>query len=120
MPLKDPALRAGPSNSGTHKANGVLPNRGTPLPLSDPKPSRLHLDRRAAKLVAEAPAALPEKELLTPGEVCAFIGCAPFTLKNWARHKAGPPRIKISKKMCRYNRLDLLRWLESRTQAGNK
>lgn len=76
------------------------------------KPVRHHIDLRAAELVAQ-PAANPD-DLLSPGQVAAWLEVSPQFLEV-ARHKGyGPKYIRLSPRRIRYRRQHVLDWLNQR------
>lgn len=51
--------------------------------------------------------------LMTAKEVAAYLGVHPKSVDRWASQGAGPPYVKIEGAR-RYDRADLLRWVEAR------
>jgi hypothetical protein len=76
-------------------------------------PQRHHLDKRAATIV-QAAADTDGDDLLTTREVANWLQCSDQFLEI-GRHKGyGPPFQKISERMIRYKRRDVIAWLEER------
>lgn len=46
--------------------------------------------------------------------VARLLGVKPRTLEGWRRRGCGPPFIRLSGRVIRYNRADLERWLNER------
>jgi predicted DNA-binding transcriptional regulator AlpA len=71
-----------------------------------------HLDRRASLLIDEG-AGDPD-QLIDTKQLAAWLQCSEQKLEI-DRHKGdGPPYVKISPKMVRYRRGDVIAWLRSR------
>ena len=78
--------------------------------------SKHHLDKRAADLIA-AGAGDPD-DLLNTKQVAAWLGNSPITLEIWRSKGKGPPFIRLSPRMIKYRRGDVLAWLISRRCAS--
>ena len=79
-------------------------------------PRRLHLDRRANRLIEYGAAAGAPDDLLTTQQVADWIGYS----KQWleiGRHRGyGPPFVKVGTNgRVRYRRSDVIEWLAERT-----
>jgi predicted DNA-binding transcriptional regulator AlpA len=57
-----------------------------------------------------------DKEFLNQNEAAEVVGVHPNTLVAFSKRKDGPPRSKLSPRLIRYRRADLLAWMESRTE----
>jgi hypothetical protein len=75
-----------------------------------------HLDRRADNLIAEG-AGNPD-DLLTTEEVAAWLHVSMQWLEIGRHHGYGPPYVRISPRMIRYRRGDVLTWLAGRTHTS--
>ncbi len=49
--------------------------------------------------------------LLTPEVAAALLAVAPATLEKWRRERRGPPFVKLSDRVLRYRREDLLAFI---------
>lgn len=78
--------------------------------------SEHHLDKRAADLIA-AGAGNPD-DLLTTKDVAAWFGASVITLEIWRTKGEGPPFIKLTPRMVRYQRGGVLNWLAEREYAS--
>jgi predicted DNA-binding transcriptional regulator AlpA len=76
-------------------------------------PVRQHLDRRAAAIIAANVGA--DDELLTTREVSDWIGNSTQWLEIGRSRGYGPPFIRVSQRVIRYRRSDVLKWLSQRT-----
>jgi hypothetical protein len=79
-------------------------------------PTTHHLDRRANALIA-AGAGNPD-DLLTTEEVAAWFNCSVQWLEIGRCEGYGPPFKKLSPKMVRYKRSDVLKWLKGRSHTS--
>jgi predicted DNA-binding transcriptional regulator AlpA len=79
-------------------------------------PKNHHLDRRADELAA-AGAGDPD-ELLDTEEVAAWLHVSMQWLEIARHHGYGPPFTKLSPRMIRYKRSDVLAWLNTRKHAS--
>lgn len=52
--------------------------------------------------------------LLSPAKAAALLGASIRTLEGWRVRGGGPPYIRISSRMLRYRRGDLIQFIESR------
>ncbi len=78
--------------------------------------SEHHLDRRAGELIAIG-AGNPD-DLLTTKQVAAWLGMGAVTLEIWRCRGEGPPFIKLTPRMVRYQRGGVLNWLAQREHAS--
>ena len=56
--------------------------------------------------------------LLTEAEAAEFLQVSPRTLQGWRYNGGGPRFVRISRRIIRYRRQDLLDWIEKRTVAS--
>lgn len=77
--------------------------------------SKYHLDKRAADLIA-AGAGNPD-DLLTTRQVALWLSMSVITLEIWRSKGMGPPFIKLTPRMVRYQRGGVLNWLANRRCA---
>ncbi len=57
--------------------------------------------------------------LLTPAEASFILKMKPRTLENWrGRRSDGPPYIRLSHQIVRYDRQALMNWLAARTATS--
>jgi predicted DNA-binding transcriptional regulator AlpA len=75
--------------------------------------SEHHLDRRAGELIAAG--AGDSDDMLDTKRVAAWLGMSVITLEIWRSKGKGPPFIKLTPRMVRYRRKDVLYWLAKRT-----
>lgn len=75
-----------------------------------------HLDRRVDAILERAPLADPDELLNTPA-VADWFGVSVPWLEAGRSKGYGPPFLRISARMIRYRRGDVLAWLEGRKQA---
>jgi predicted DNA-binding transcriptional regulator AlpA len=76
---------------------------------------RHHLDKRAADLIA-ASAGNPD-DLLTTREVAKWLGVSVQWLEIGRCKGQGPPWVRIGKRVVRYPRAEVLRWLQGRLHS---
>ncbi len=81
-------------------------------------PLRHHIDRRAPALAA-AGVGLDHDELLTTRETADWLGVSTQWLEIGRSKNYGPKYARISARLIRYRRSDLLTWLEERVCANN-
>jgi predicted DNA-binding transcriptional regulator AlpA len=76
---------------------------------------RHHLDQRADQIIAAAGG--DDDLLLTTRQVADWLGCSTIWLEigRGAKNSYGPRFVKISARMVRYRKSDVLEWLRSRT-----
>ena len=77
-----------------------------------PVPKKLHLDKRAASIAATAP---KNDDLLSTPECAAWLGVSEAWLENARVGGFGPPFRKMSARVLKYKRSDVLKWLDKRT-----
>jgi predicted DNA-binding transcriptional regulator AlpA len=58
------------------------------------------------------------KEYLSQIEAAAMIGCHVNTLVALSKSPDGPPRSKVTNRLVRYRRSDLIEWMESKKEAA--
>jgi predicted DNA-binding transcriptional regulator AlpA len=93
---------------------GVFVEKKTVVEVSTDAKKRHHLDKRAAAIAAQAPGG----ELLSTQELAHWLGISEQWLEL-ARYKGyGPPYLRLSPRMIRYRRDDVLEWLASRTNMS--
>lgn len=56
--------------------------------------------------------------LLTEEQAAEFLNLSVRTLQGWRCNGFGPKFVRISRRMIRYRRQDLLDWINSRTVAN--
>ena len=80
---------------------------------------RHHLDQRADQIIAAADN-VDKDLLLTTRQVADWLGCSNIWLEigRGAKTPYGPRFVKISARMVRYRKADVLEWLKSRTFAS--
>jgi hypothetical protein len=84
---------------------------------ADPALRRLHLDKRAAKLVAELEQQEADPDqLLTTQQTAAIIGMSDQWLEVGRIKGYGPRYIRLAPKIIRYRRGDLRAWLKQRAR----
>jgi predicted DNA-binding transcriptional regulator AlpA len=76
---------------------------------------RHHLDPRAEDLIAAGAGKV--NDLLTTEQVAAWLGVSMQWLEIGRHHGYGPPYVRISPRMIRYRRGDVLTWLAGRTHT---
>jgi predicted DNA-binding transcriptional regulator AlpA len=72
-----------------------------------------HLDKRADDLITTG--ANDPDDLLTTKQLAAWLGVSTTTLEIWRCEGKGPPFVRITPRMVRYRRGDVLQWLAERT-----
>jgi predicted DNA-binding transcriptional regulator AlpA len=66
---------------------------------------------------------LPRERLLTRRQTAELIGTSARTLKRWEQQKVGPPALRFSRRMTRYNIEAVREWLDTvnlRAARGEK
>jgi len=56
-------------------------------------------------------------QLLTEKEAAALICYTPRALQNWRVRGGGPKYVRVSARSIRYQRRDVLKWIEERKQS---
>jgi predicted DNA-binding transcriptional regulator AlpA len=84
-----------------------------PIPESRP-PATSHFE----EAVVRNPVPTNEKEFLSQVEASALIGVHVNTLNKLSKGPDGPPYARLTPRLLRYKRSDLLAWLESRKRAA--
>ena len=57
-------------------------------------------------------------QLLTEKEAAELICYSPRALQNWRVRGGGPAYVKVSARSIRYQRRDVLKWIEDRKQLN--
>jgi hypothetical protein len=86
---------------------------------SRPKPRRpktLKIDKNAAAAISRAPAG-DDDDLLNTAAAAVWLGVSTQWLEAGRCKKFGPSYIKVTKRMVRYRKGDLLDYLQSRTRV---
>ncbi len=91
------------------------PDGATALATRPPKSH--HLDRRAAAIVDLLTARDPD-QMLTTVETAELLGCSVSFLEIGRIRGYGPPSQKITPRMVRYRRGDVLAWVRERAEAN--
>jgi hypothetical protein len=86
----------------SHKATGL------------PRLGRHHIDKRAGRLIAED-AGKNENDLLDTITTAEWLGVSPQWLELGRVKAFGPVFTRLSSRVIRYRRGDVLRWLKTRT-----
>jgi hypothetical protein len=76
---------------------------------------RHHLDRRAAKLVADS-AAANSPDMLRTRDVADWLGVSTQWLEIGRIKGYGPPYVRFSPRNIRYSRKDVVAWLKKRSR----
>lgn len=83
------------------------------------KPVRLHIDRRAGVVAAQIVHGDPDELFRTP-EAAQLLGVSPQFLELGRHNGTGPKFIRLSPRMVRYKRSDLVAWLRERSHVCTK
>ena len=75
---------------------------------------RHHLDKRASVLANEGEG--DADDLLTSRDVAHWLGVTEQWIESGRLKGYGPPFVRLSSKLVRYRRDDVIKWLRSRTQ----
>lgn len=89
------------------------------LSLVTPKsqaPHRHHLDKRADRLIAESDG--DDEDLLTTTATAEWLAVSVEWLEIGRAKKYGPPFTRLSSRLIRYRRADVLEWLKARTHQS--
>ena len=78
------------------------------------RPSRHHLDRRADRLIEDGSTGQPD-DLLSTVKLAKWLGTSTQWLEIGRSRGYGPTFIRISPRMVRYRRKDVLKWLAERS-----
>jgi predicted DNA-binding transcriptional regulator AlpA len=84
--------------------------------VKNPSQSKHHLDRRAAA-IAEQGRGDPD-DLLSTADTADWLGVSHQWLEIGRLKAYGPKFVRVSSRMVRYRRGDVLAWLTSRTHAS--
>ena len=76
-----------------------------------------HLDKRAGQ-IADAGDGGDDDDLLSTRDLALWLGVTEQWLETGRLKNYGPSFVKLSSKIVRYRRDDVLRWLKSRTQRA--
>jgi predicted DNA-binding transcriptional regulator AlpA len=79
-------------------------------------PVRHHLDRRASAIVAADVGA--DDELLTTRQTADWLGVSTQWLEIGRGKNYGPKFTRVSSRVIRYRRGDVLKWLKTRTHSN--
>lgn len=90
--------------------------KSPPRSQSPPQKSH-HLDRRAGKLAVEGSEANGD-DLLTTIELASWLGVSTQWLENGRNQKYGPKFTRLSERVVRYRRSDVLAWLAERVHQS--
>jgi len=61
---------------------------------------------------------MPEEEYLTIEQVSEMTNIGVSTLRTYERDRTGPPRCEITPKMIRYNKTDVIKWMNNHKKKG--
>jgi hypothetical protein len=75
-----------------------------------------HLDRRASAIAEQGQGG--SDDLLSTSEVASWLGVSHQFLEIGRLKNYGPTFVRVSSRMIRYRRGDVLAWLKSRTHAS--
>lgn len=56
-----------------------------------------------------------EREFLKPIEAAKILNISISTLNRWAAEKYGPQRFRVGRRVVRYRRIDVFRFVEQQT-----
>ena len=56
-------------------------------------------------------------QLLTEKDAASLIGYTPRALQNWRLRGGGPQYVKVSARSVRYQRRDVIEWIDQRKQS---
>jgi predicted DNA-binding transcriptional regulator AlpA len=82
------------------------------------KPQRHHIDRRATDLASEAKATGSEDQLFTTPELASYLGVSVQFLEIGRTKGVGPAFIRVTPRMVRYQKRDVIAWLSERAHAS--
>jgi hypothetical protein len=80
-----------------------------------PKPRRFHVDRRAAEVAAQPGS---DDDLLTTPELAEYLGCSTQWVEIGRSKGYGPEFERVSRKMIRYRRGKVRKWLDGRSHGS--
>jgi hypothetical protein len=80
---------------------------------------KLHIDKRAADLLATTAAGEDGDDLLSTAAVAAWLGVSTVFLISGRTRGYGPKFTRVSPTVIRYRRSEVIKWLESRTFSSN-
>jgi hypothetical protein len=83
-------------------------------------PGSLHIDRRAARLLAEPISDGDADELLTTAQMAEWFLCSEQWLEITRTNGTGPPFILLANRMVRYPRGPAREWLAARMHNSTK
>lgn len=75
-----------------------------------------HIDKRAPRIIADVEG--DEDDLLTTAATAKWLGVSEPWLEAGRIKRYGPKYTRLSPRMIRYKRGDVLRWLKSRTHSS--
>ncbi len=105
----DGATALSSRQTGRAKCSGSTGARGPP--------KSHHMDRRAATIIALLTERDPD-QMLTTVETAELLGCSVSFLEIGRIRGYGPPAHKITPRMLRYRRGDVLAWVRERAEAN--
>jgi hypothetical protein len=85
-------------------------------PISQSPPPRHHIDKRAARLLTENDG--DEDDLLSTAVTAEWLGVSPQWLELGRMRNYGPVFTRLSSRVIRYKRSDILKWLRTRTHQS--
>jgi hypothetical protein len=84
------------------------------------RPGSLHIDKRAARLLADPVSDGDTDELLTTEQVAEWFQCSTQWLEIARTKNNGPPFIVLANRMIRYSRGRCREWLARRQHSSTK
>jgi hypothetical protein len=75
-----------------------------------------HIDRRAGRIAAEEKGR--DDEVLSTAQVADWLGISPQWLEIGRGKNYGPGFVRVSARVIRYRRADVVKWLEARTHKS--
>jgi len=84
------------------------------------KPGTMHIDKRAARLLANPVSEGKDDDLLTTEEVAEWFGCSIQFLEILRGRNTGPHFVRISPKKIMYRRGSVRAWLKRREVISTK
>jgi predicted DNA-binding transcriptional regulator AlpA len=84
------------------------------------KPGTMHIDKRAARLLADPISDGPDDDLLTTKQVADWLGCSTQFLERHRGRGTGPAFVPISRRMVKYRRDAVRHWLRNRERLSTR